>query len=51
MLITYFDFGQKTLFTKYVFLLLFMVTLGSWLRNTLQEGSADAVARLPVPWA
>jgi hypothetical protein len=26
-------------------------TLGSYLRDALQEGNADAVACLPVPWA
>jgi NAD-specific glutamate dehydrogenase len=26
-------------------------TLGSYLRDALQEGSANAVAYLPVPWA
>jgi hypothetical protein len=35
-----------------VFLLLFMIgTLDSYLRDALQEGSADTVACLPVPQA
>jgi hypothetical protein len=39
-------------FLKSVFLFIHCSThLGSYLREALREGSADAVAGLPVPWA